>query len=365
MNLKGIREQVIARSGRTDLVGQDSGGDPDYRIDAGVDALIHQAQKFLCDRAPWLCPEETITATLETGSTSVQVPLLKEVHAIVGVDSSESALSLIRATYRDLHKDNLETGTLDSGGPTYWALHETFAAPIYQSIFTYDVDGWTLTPHSGFAITADTNRLKLTGAYTPPGPVYILSPAFTAYTLAKGVVRISGRVTGDFKYVTLQGSTGAGFVDLLTIEHKGDFTYELRGSTLEDYTQFRLSIMPEDEAVPVIYLEDFRHGVDATVEIIFNTTSDADYTISLVGRFYPEPLLAPTDETYISQTHPYFLIDAALYIIETTYGGAGLEELTALDRQLAQKQTDWLHDRGVEWENSDGVLTFGGEMNDY
>ena len=364
MDLRDIREQVIIRSGRNDLVGELSTGLPDYAIDAGVDKFIEQGQRFLCDRAPWLCPEAIFVATLESGETSIRVPLLKEVQKVVCTDTSaENAINLSRDTYRVMQEFLLELGAApDSGAPTAFALTESYQAPLYQSNFLPDVDGWSLSTAAGLVASASAGALVLAG--TAIGTPVLDSPVFAAYSLGDGEVKVLGYLSGDFYTATLIGVTTTGTVNLLTIEHSGYFEHRISGSTIADYTGFQFSFVPEAGAITVS-LSRFAHGISAPTLLTIDTTADTDYQVSVLGRYYPRALHATGDENFITQTHPYFLISAALYILETSYGSAALEELTILERQLVDRQTDWTADRMKEWEDSDGLLTLGGETDAY
>jgi len=122
MTLAQIREHVVKRSGRYDLVGT-IGGNPDYTTDNGIDAYINEGMQYLCDRLPELCETRYVDGTLSAGAYQIQADYLRQPEMLRMWDASKSIVKPLmksEAWMVDYYELTLGDADLEQGTPAHW-----------------------------------------------------------------------------------------------------------------------------------------------------------------------------------------------------------------------------------------------------
>jgi len=122
MTLAEIREHVVKRSGRYDLVGT-TGGLPDFTVDNGIDAYINEAMQYLCDRLPELCETRYVDGTVSAGAYEITVDYLRQAEMLRLWDASKSLVKPLmksEAWMVDNYAHVLGSADLEQGVPAHW-----------------------------------------------------------------------------------------------------------------------------------------------------------------------------------------------------------------------------------------------------
>jgi hypothetical protein len=131
-SLYDMRQYIVERLGRTDLVGL-TGGAPDYSVDNGIDDFLDDAIRWLCDTYEFLA-ERRYVFTAVAGSFFHTIPrnsLIKRVELCDGaarIQLKPSNIEQLRIDYPEPY------GNIDPGQPYYWARNvhivETDLTPV-------------------------------------------------------------------------------------------------------------------------------------------------------------------------------------------------------------------------------------------
>ena len=122
MTLAEIRELIVKRSGRNDLVGT-TGGLPDYTVDAGIDAYINEGMSYLCDRLPELCETRYVEGTVSAGAYEISADYLRRAEMLRLWDASKSLVKPLmksEAWMVDYYEHVLGSADLEQGTPAHW-----------------------------------------------------------------------------------------------------------------------------------------------------------------------------------------------------------------------------------------------------
>lgn len=137
MNLAQIREHVVKRTGRYDLVGV-TGGSPDFTADNGIDAFINEAMRYLCDRLPDLCETRYVEGSVAVGEYEIQADYLRAAEMLRMWDADKSLVKpqmKSEAWMVDYYELVLGDSDLEQGTPTHWCeVSETPSASVSVSL---------------------------------------------------------------------------------------------------------------------------------------------------------------------------------------------------------------------------------------
>jgi len=337
MSLLDIRTAVVKETGRTDLIGVDGSGNPDYTVDNGIDDFINRAQMVIVDRAPWIAPATVAVRDVNPEMFQVSLPNLVQPRKVWFLAFTEQTWSFPHRRTMDYLRETYGKpfNLIDGAQPVDWAHNDIDISPdsdIWDDIAIlidpdFNVDAYWSTDLpaelvlAGGKFTAAAPMSSGSAIYTTPGQEALaLNPDMVALLAAgyEGVMRV--KILADIT----EGSIAFVVIDAEAITQiSREFLPDDSGWIQFDFdfpqnpVVMGLAVQPGFKgsvSYQQVYLMDAPGGLH-TGNIIFLPPADIEYKINVEGKFYPEPLEAPSATNWLTIWHSRLLILATRYVI--------------------------------------------------